>query len=306
MFGFYLRDNTRVLPSCYPRDTIMNREARARKTESPTNLDQVAMAIMMRAATQHSRTNSPTWSVTLGAAIPTEPTHRATTTYPWAKSRRRPGPLQVDIVNVWTVQRVHRSGHVTVTDGKRLVKLPPEYVKSHTHLAYASTEFGVQGATVQAGHGIVTDSSSASAVYVSATRGRESNTLHLVAETRLQARELFVDAMTREVGDRGLEKKRGGAERDLEGMTGTRTHTESQRTQAAWWGVDVDRPTTRPAASARNAQRDPERDPDLAREKLSTRTTEATARTSRDSEATQIARDADKTRRRTRDRGVER
>lgn len=98
MFGFYLRDNTRVLPSCYPRDTIMNREARARKTESPTNLDQVAMAIMMRAATQHSRTNSPTWSVTLGAAIPTEPTHRATTTYPWAKSRRRPGPLQVDIV----------------------------------------------------------------------------------------------------------------------------------------------------------------------------------------------------------------
>ena len=56
------------------------------------------MAIMMRAATQHSRTNSPTWSVTLGAAIPTEPTHRATTTYPWAKSRRRPGPLQVDIV----------------------------------------------------------------------------------------------------------------------------------------------------------------------------------------------------------------
>lgn len=56
------------------------------------------MAIMMRAATQHSRTNSPTWSVTLGAAIPTEPTHRATTTYPWAKSRRRPGPLQVDTV----------------------------------------------------------------------------------------------------------------------------------------------------------------------------------------------------------------
>ena len=168
--------------------------------------------------------------------------------------------LRVANRDVWTVQRVHRSGHVTVTDGKRLVKLPPEYVKSHTHLAYASTEFGVQGATVQAGHGIVTDSSSASAVYVSATRGREANTLHIVAETRLQARELFVDAMTREVGDRGLEKRRGGAERDLEGMAGTRTHTESQRTQAAWWGVDVDRPTTRPAASARNAPRDLERD----------------------------------------------
>lgn len=139
-------------------------------------------------------------------------------------------------------------------------------MKAHTHLAYASTEFGVQGATVQAGHGIITDSSSASAVYVSATRGRESNTLHVVAETRLQAREMFVHAMTREAGDRGIEMKRAGAARDLEGTAGTRTHTDSQRAQAAWWGVDVDKPATLPTASSRTSTRPRPRERDRPKE----------------------------------------
>lgn len=221
-------------------------------------------------------------------------------------TRKNDRDLGVANRDVWNVQRVHRSGEVTVTDGKRVVKLPASYVKEHTHLAYASTEFGVQGATVQAGHGIVTDSSSASAVYVSATRGREFNTLHVVAETRLQARELFVDAMTREAGDRGVEMKRAGAVRDLQGTTGTRTHTESQRTQAAWWGVDVDKPTARPTASGRNSTRDTNRDTETARKRQPTRAADATARTARDAEATRVARDAAKARRRTRDRGLER
>lgn len=194
----------------------------------------------------------------------------------------------------------------SLTSSLFLVKLPPSYVKENTHLAYASTEFGVQGATVQAGHGIVTDSSSASAVYVSATRGRESNTLHVVAETRLQARELFVDAMTREAGDRGVEMKRAGAVRDLQGTTGTRTHTESQRAQAAWWGIDVDKASTRPVASARNSTRDTDRDTDTARKKQSIRAADASARATRDAEATRVASDAAEGRRRTRDHRLER
>lgn len=179
------------------------------------------------------------------------------------------------------------------------------YVKEHTHLAYASTEFGVQGATVQAGHGIVTDASSASAVYVSATRGRQSNTLHLVAETPLQARELFVDAMTREVGDRGVEKKRGAALRDLEGTVGTRGRTESERSQAAWWGVDVDRPEPRrPQVRTDKAAQSttPTRETTNARETTKARAGEpvrhpdVAARAARDAEATRIARDAAKAR----------
>ena len=43
-----------------------------------------------------------------------------------------------------------------------------------------------------------TESSNASAVYVATTRGRQSNTLHVVAETREQTREMFSDALGRE------------------------------------------------------------------------------------------------------------
>jgi len=215
-------------------------------------------------------------------------------------TRKNDRELGVANRDVWNVQRVHRSGEVTVTDGKRSVKLPPSYVKENTHLAYASTEFGVQGATVQSGHGIVTDSSSAQGVYVSATRGRESNTLHVVAETRLQARELFVDAMTREAGDRGVEMKRAGAERDLQGTVGTRTHTESQRAQAAWWGVDVDKPTPRTPASTRSGARAADRDVERNRKKESARTPEAAARAARGTEAAHTARDAATARQRSR------
>ncbi|WP_270410236.1 AAA family ATPase [Microbacterium maritypicum] len=95
--------------------------------------------------------------------------------------------------DTWTVARVHRDGSVSLKDKEsgRKARLPAEYVEAHTHLAYASTEYGVQGATVDFGHGIVTDSSSAQAVYVSATRGREHNTLHLVAGDVDEARSIF-------------------------------------------------------------------------------------------------------------------
>ncbi len=220
-------------------------------------------------------------------------------------TRKNDRDLGVANRDVWNVQRVHSDQSVTVTDGKRVVQLPAEYVKEHTHLAYASTEFGVQGATVQAGHGIVTDSSSASAVYVSATRGREANTLHVVAETRLQARELFVQAMTREAGDRGVESKRDAAARDLQGTIGTRTHSESQRAQAAWWGVDVDKPATRPAADSTRSTTRQERER-VARPKEGVRSPDAATRAARDTEATRIARDAQKGRQRARQRGRER
>ncbi|MGO2519980.1 MAG: hypothetical protein ACTH8F_07655, partial [Microbacterium sp.] len=221
-------------------------------------------------------------------------------------TRKNDRSLKVANRDVWDVKRVHSDQSVTVTDGKRTVRLPVEYVKEHTHLAYAATEFGVQGATVQAGHGLVTDSSSASAVYVSATRGREANTLHVVAETHLQAKEQFVQAMGREVGDRGVEMKRAGAQRDLDGMVGTRTHTEIQRQQAAWWGIDVDKPAARAAGSAKTSSLQDEREPEMAHRKTSARTPEAAARTARDTEATRVARDAAKAQQRARHRGRER
>lgn len=133
-------------------------------------------------------------------------------------TRQNDSTLKVANRDTWTVGRVHRDGSVSVTAGARSARLPREYVEQSTHLAYASTEYGVQGATVDYGHGVVTDSSSAQAVYVAATRGREHNALHIVAGDRLEARDVFVAAMGREAGDRGTEAARLAAQRDVEGV----------------------------------------------------------------------------------------
>lgn len=133
-------------------------------------------------------------------------------------SRHNDRELGVANRDTWTVKRVRPDGSVDVIDGARNARLPRSYVEEHTHLAYAATEYGVQGATVDYGHGIVTDSSSAQAVYVSATRGREHNAVHMVAGDVDEARALFADALRRESGDRGIEAARDGIERDLDGI----------------------------------------------------------------------------------------
>lgn len=146
---------------------------------------------------------------------------------------------QLGVANrdTWTVKRVHRDGSITVVDKRRKARLPADYVEAHTHLAYASTEYGVQGATVDVGHGIVTDSSSAQAVYVPATRGREHNTLHLVAGDVDEARSIFTGALRRESGDRGVEAARENITRDLNGIVlpapGVETSLRAERLATA-------------------------------------------------------------------------
>lgn len=133
-------------------------------------------------------------------------------------TRRNDTELGVANRDTWTVDRVHEDGSVQLSAGAREARLPREYVEEHTHLAYASTEYGVQGATVDYGHGVVSDGSSAQAVYVAATRGRAHNALHIVAGDRADARDLFVTAMGREAGDRGTQAAIKAAERDVEGV----------------------------------------------------------------------------------------
>lgn len=133
-------------------------------------------------------------------------------------TRRNSSELGVTNRDTWTVDRVHRDGSVSVSEGAKQARSPREYVEQNTHLAYASTEYGVQGATVDYGHGVITDASSAQAVYVAATRGREHNVLHVVAESDVAARDVFTAAMGREVGDRGTDAARDAAQRDVEGV----------------------------------------------------------------------------------------
>ena len=66
--------------------------------------------------------------------------------------------------------------------GDRLV-LPASYVEKDLALGYAITEHGTQGVTADVGHEIVTHRTSVGALYAGATRGKESNTLHVVTQS---------------------------------------------------------------------------------------------------------------------------
>lgn len=111
----------------------------------------------------------------------------------------------------WIVQHVTNEGTVYAREvgngGKQLrtVALPPEYVSEWAHLSYAATAYGVQGATVDASHTMLSEATSAAGVYVGMTRGRERNQLHIVAKDAAEARALFIEAMERDPADRGLD-----------------------------------------------------------------------------------------------------
>ncbi|WP_447588421.1 MobF family relaxase [Microbacterium lacticum] len=126
------------------------------------------------------------------------------------QTRQNDSDVQVANRQTWTVQAVGQDGTVWAKENgtgrkrQRTVRLPPEYVAEHTHLAYASTAYGAQGATVPGSHTVLSDALDASGVYVGMTRGQETNRLHVVAADVDDAREQFVAALERDRADRGL------------------------------------------------------------------------------------------------------
>ncbi len=126
------------------------------------------------------------------------------------QTRQNDADVQVANRQTWTVQAVAEDGTVWATENsngrkrQRTVRLPAEYVTEHTHLAYASTAYGAQGATVPGSHTILSDTLDASGVYVGMTRGQETNQLHIVAADPDDAREQFTAALERDRADRGL------------------------------------------------------------------------------------------------------
>ncbi|MHB1063861.1 MAG: hypothetical protein ACYC1Z_05095 [Georgenia sp.] len=126
------------------------------------------------------------------------------------QTRRNASEIGVGNRQTWTVQRVAINGDVFAAEAdsgrmhQRTVRLPAEYVAEHAHLAYAATAYGVQGATVDRSHTVLSDALDASGVYVGMTRGREQNTLHIVATDLDDARQQFIEAMARDRADRGL------------------------------------------------------------------------------------------------------
>ncbi|WFP16593.1 MobF family relaxase [Citricoccus muralis] len=127
------------------------------------------------------------------------------------QTRKNSSDLGVANRQQWIVQHVEDDGTVYAREvgigGKHLrtVALPSEYVAEHAHLSYAATAYGVQGATVDAAHTILSEATSAAGVYVGMTRGRDTNRLHVAAADVADARAQFIEAMERDPADRGLD-----------------------------------------------------------------------------------------------------
>ncbi|WP_256971525.1 MobF family relaxase [Microbacterium esteraromaticum] len=127
------------------------------------------------------------------------------------QTRKNDTTLGVANRQQWIVQHVESDGTVYAREAvsgrrnPRTVALSAEYVSQHAHLSYATTAYGVQGATVNDSHTMLTDATSAAGVYVGMTRGREHNRLHIIADDMSGARAQFVAAMERDPVDRGLD-----------------------------------------------------------------------------------------------------
>ncbi|CEG97208.1 Conjugal transfer protein [Propionibacterium freudenreichii] len=127
------------------------------------------------------------------------------------QTRRNDTTLGVANRQQWVVQQVNDDGTVYAREtasgrkNPRTVTLPSEYVAEHAHLSYAATAYGVQGATANGSHTVLSEATSAAGIYVGMTRGREMNRLHVVAIDMANARAQFIEAMERDPADRGLD-----------------------------------------------------------------------------------------------------
>ena len=118
-------------------------------------------------------------------------------------TRRNDPDLQVANRQTWTVTGIGDDGSLILRGRGRDREVPAEYAIRFVELAYATTVHGAQGETVDHAHVAIGDATGAAAAYVAMTRGRTSNTAHLVAESLEDAREQWVDVFSRDRADLG-------------------------------------------------------------------------------------------------------
>ena len=118
-------------------------------------------------------------------------------------TRRNDRELGVANRDTWTVTALSADGSVQVAGRAGGRTLPAIYVQQHLELAYATTVYGAQGETVDHAHLLISETTGAAAAYVAMTRGRQSNTAHLVAESVDEAREQWTEVFARDRADLG-------------------------------------------------------------------------------------------------------
>ncbi|HEY2301217.1 MAG TPA: hypothetical protein VGH66_04965, partial [Acidimicrobiales bacterium] len=81
----------------------------------------------------------------------------------------------------WTVVATNNDGTMVIkrAGGNAQVVLPADYVEAHVELAYATSAHRAQGRTVDTAHVVVSPTTTREGLYVSASRGRESNRLYV-------------------------------------------------------------------------------------------------------------------------------
>lgn len=128
-------------------------------------------------------------------------------------TRRNDRDLEVANRDTWTVAGVGDDGSLLITGRAGRRTLPASYVHEHVELAFATTTYGAQGATVDYAHLALGETTGAASAYVGMTRGRHGNVAHLVAESIDEARSQWVDVFNRDRADLG---PRNAAERAVE------------------------------------------------------------------------------------------
>jgi hypothetical protein len=93
---------------------------------------------------------------------------------------------------IWTVTDIHGDGSLTVTGRCGTVHLPAPYVREHVDLAYATAGVGAQGRTVDVGLLFLDGATDVRNLYVSMTRGTETNEAFIVTTGEEQAADIFV------------------------------------------------------------------------------------------------------------------
>ncbi len=128
-----------------------------------------------------------------------------------AATRRNDRGLDVANRDTWTVTGINPDGSVRVsgTNGTRV--LTADYAQDYLELAYATTAHGVQGDTTQTAVLLLSEHTTAASAYVGMTRGQHANTVHIVADNDVDAREQWVDAFGRGKADLGLDDARTDA-----------------------------------------------------------------------------------------------
>ena len=134
-------------------------------------------------------------------------------------TRRNDPALQVANRQTWTITGIGQDGSLILHGPHRHGRdqtIPAEYVRESVELSYATTVHGAQGDTVARAHFALGETTGAAAAYVAMTRGRQTNTAHLVADDLDQARRHWVQTFSRDRADLGPAHARTRAIEDID------------------------------------------------------------------------------------------